>query len=120
MSFGDTTVTFVARTATGSAGRLGTKAKNPLSVDAPGCRHRPLRASEKPEWLTNVSTQVWKTTVPIGEYAPVVVDTIMAAAKANSVIRVDGVEYQIVGGGQPFDDMSALFKLTVLSQVQEA
>ncbi len=118
MSFGSQTVTFVALTDTGSADELGVKPQSESTVDAPGCRHRPLKADETPAWVTDISTQVWKTTVPIGEYSPSLVTSILAAAKSTSVLRVNGVTYQIVGGAQPFQDFTNPFKMTIHSQIK--
>lgn len=109
--FGRQTVTFEAvnRGATGDS--LGVKPELPVDVPVPGCRHRPLKADETPEYLLNMATQIWKTTAPP---TPAVL-----GAKMNSRLKVDGVPYQIVGGPMPFaDPWGQPFKVTIFSKVQ--
>lgn len=111
MSFGSQTVTFETLSDSGTPGKLGTKTQTPTGVDVTGCRHRPLSASETPEWLTNIATQVWKTTAP-PEAAAI-------AAKSTGRLIVDDVTYQIIGGAQPFTDFTAaVFKVTILSKIE--
>lgn len=109
MSFGSQTVTFIVETPTGTPGRLGTKTLIPTPVAVTGCRHRPLTAKEAADVMTNVATQVWKTTAP-PEAAAV-------AAKSTGKLQVDGVTYDIVGGAEPFEDFADPFKVTIYSQV---
>ena len=118
MTFGIDTVTFVNYVETGSPGALGTYAVTEVTVDAPGCRHRPLTFKETAELDTDVATELWKTTVPIGEYDTTLLAAVMAA-RNTGVIRVDGIDYQIIGGVRPHDDMdTGPFKMTILSQRQ--
>ncbi|WP_293308879.1 hypothetical protein [Mycolicibacterium sp.] len=92
---------------------LGVEVMTTTTVVVEGCRHRPLRADETPEWITNVATQVWKTTAP-----PVAA---AIAAKSTGQLSVGGQTYQIIGGSQPFTDLGAdPFKVTILSQIQTA
>lgn len=111
MSFGSQMVTFITLTNTGDPGRLGTKTQTRTRVDVTGCRHRPLKPSETPEWLTNISTEPWKTTAP-PEAAAI-------AAKSTGELEVDGVTYRIIGGARPFEDFADPFKVTIYSQIQE-
>lgn len=118
MSYGTKTVTFVNFVEAGSPGALGTYAVTETLVDAPGCRHRPLTFKETAELDTDVATELWKTTVPIGEYGATLYAQVMAC-KNTGVLRVDGIDYQIIGGVRPHDDMDgAPFKMTILSQRQ--
>lgn len=111
MSFGSQTVTFEMPSDTGTPGKLGTKAQAFTGTDVKGCRHRPLSATETPEWLTNIATQIWKTTAP-PEAAAI-------AAKSTGRLKVDDVTYQIIGGARPFEDFTDPFKVTILSKVEE-
>lgn len=109
MSFGSQAVTFTTLVGTGVYDADGTEVTTPTPVTVPGCRHRPLKAEEMPVWLTNLATQVWKTTAP-PEAAAV-------AAKSTGRLTVDGVTYEIIGGAQPFEDFSSPFKVTILSKI---
>jgi hypothetical protein len=111
-SFGSQTVGFVTITGTGVFDELGVEGKTETTVNITGCRHRPLQATETPEWLTDVGTQIWKTTAP-PEAAAV-------AAKSTGLLIVDGVTYHIVGGAQPFEDFNDPIKCTILSKIQAA
>lgn len=117
-SFGIDTVTFVSFVESGTPGALGTYAVTEQTVDAPNCRHRPLTFKETAELDTDIATELWKTTVPIGSYSETLRAAVMAA-RNTGVIRVDGVDYQIIGGVRPHDDMDiGPFKMTILSQRQ--
>lgn len=112
-NFGGQVVTIPITTGTGEYDELGNEIVDTESVDVGGCRHRPLSVNETPEWVTDVGTQVWKTTAPPA-------DAILALDTA-STIEVDEVTYQVIAGAQPFPDKSGtLFKVTILSKVQEA
>jgi hypothetical protein len=106
--FGGDTVGFKTITETGEPDELGQKSKTPSTVWIPGCRHRPLKASETPEGLTNTKTQIWKTTAPPEADA--------AAAASTGVLVFGADEFKIIGGAEPFTDHTgALFKVTILS-----
>lgn len=108
MSFGNQVVGFVTITETGPADALGMRTKTPNTVPVSGCRHRPLRADETPEWLTNTATQIWKTTAPPEAAA--------AAAKSTGELVVDDITYKIIGGAMPYTDLNGqVFKVTILS-----
>jgi hypothetical protein len=109
MSFGNKTVSFVTLEHTGVYDDFGVEQVNEVPVSVTGCRHRPLSAAEATEALGNVAHQVWKTTAPPEAAA--------AAAKSTGHLTVDGVTYYIIGGAQPFEDMSAPFKVTILSEI---
>jgi len=118
MSFGLDTVTFVSFVESGTPGALGTYAVTEQTVDAPGCHHRPLTFKETAELDTDVATELWKTTIPIGEYDATLRAAVTAATNTG-VIRVGGVDYQIIGGVRPHDDLDiGPFKMTILSQRQ--
>ncbi|APE14143.1 hypothetical protein BOH72_01775 [Mycobacterium sp. WY10] len=107
--FGGQTVTFVAYEDTGTPGALGTYTQAETTTEVTGCRHRPLPFSETPEGDIDVATQMWKTTAPPD---PAVLD-----AKPNGVLRVDGVEYQIIGGPGVFPDPAGQpIKVTLISK----
>jgi hypothetical protein len=111
MTFGAQTVTFIALTGTGVYDELGVEVKTPTPVDVKGCLHRPLSAAETPVWVTDLATQIWKTTAPA--------DAAAVAAKATGELRVNGVTYEIVGGAKPYNDFSGnVHHVTVLSKIQ--
>lgn len=109
MTFGSQTVTFVTLVGTGVYDDFGVELTTETAVAVEGCRHRPLSAAEATEALGNVAHQVWKTTAPPEAAA--------AAAKSTGHLTVDGVKYFIIGGAQAFEDMSAPFKVTILSEI---
>lgn len=109
MIFGGQTVTFVSFQDSGSAGALGTYTQTETAVDVSNCRHRPMTFKETAQYDVDIATEVWKTTAPP-------VDAVMNA-KADGVIRVDGVNYSIIGGPRCFTDMSGRpYKVTIISQ----
>jgi hypothetical protein len=113
MSFGSDTILFVTLTETGVPDAAGVMTFTRTPVAVPGCHHRPLSAAETPEWLTDIGTQVWKTTAPPQAAA--------IAAKSTGELVVGGVTYRIIGGAQPFKDFTPnVFKVTILSQLVEA
>ncbi|AAN01977.1 head closure [Mycobacterium phage Corndog] len=115
MPFGASTVTFVVHTDGATPGELGTYPQVKTEVSAPGCRHRPLTFRETAELQFDVATQIWKTTLPVGEYSPTLLSQIRAV-QPDDTIRVDGVEYSIIGGVQIFDDFAGPFKATIISK----
>lgn len=107
--FGGQTITVVDYQDTDHLGALGTYERAEVTTDVPGCRHRPLPFSETAEGDTDVATENWKTTAP-----PV---PAVLAAQADGVLRVDGVEYRIIGGPRVFTDLQGQpFKVTVVSR----
>lgn len=115
MPFGPDTVELVSLTNATTPGELGTYAKVETITEAPGCHHRPLTFSETAELQYDIATELWRTTIPIGEYSELLREAVLGIT-AGDLIRVDGREYRIVGGVQPFKDFSTLFKATIVSQ----
>lgn len=115
MPFGPDVVELVSLTNAAVPGELGTYAKVETVTSAPGCHHRPLTFSETAELEYDIATEMWRTTIPISEYSVELRDAVLAIT-AGDLIRVDGAEYQIVGGIRPFKDFSKLFKATILSR----
>lgn len=115
MPFGPDTVELVSLTNAATPGELGTYAKVETITEAPGCHHRPLTFSETAELQYDIATEMWKTTIPVGEYSLELRNAVLAIT-AGDLIRVDGQEYRIVGGVRPFKDFSTLFKATIVSQ----
>jgi hypothetical protein len=109
--FGYQTVTFETTAVTGGADSLGTKTPAPVDVPVANCRHRPLKSEETPEYLSDVGTQIWKTTAPPAAAA--------LTTKLTGRLKVAGVIYQVVGGAETFvDDWGQPFKVTVYSKIQ--
>jgi hypothetical protein len=87
-----------------------------------GCHFRPLRLSEK-VGLADIATEVWKLTAPPTE-------GVLAAKAAGQIVYDHSPNpefdeddssnvFQIVGGVQPFTDLSGqVVKVTVLCQRQ--
>jgi hypothetical protein len=118
MPFGNQTISFVNRTTTGAPDELGNYPLAETTTDAPGCRHRPLTFSETAEFQMDIATQPYKTTIPIGEYSADLRELVLAI-KPNDVIRVTGVEFQIIGGIRHHPNMdSSPFKATLISRRQ--
>jgi len=115
MPFGPDVVELVSLANSATPGELGTYSKVETSTFAPGCHHRPLTFSETAELQYDIATELWRTTIPIGEYSEELREAVLQVT-AGDLIRVDGEEYRIVGGVRPFKDFSALFKATVVSQ----
>jgi hypothetical protein len=111
-------MSFVTLSASGVRDAMGMQAQTPSPVNIGNCRHRPLRAEETPEYLTDVATQVWKTTAPPAALA--------AAAKSKTsgyMLEIipggPNVKYEIVGGPEPYKDFEGiLFKVTIYSRIQ--
>jgi hypothetical protein len=108
-------VTFLLHSDGDTPGELGTYPQIPTPVDAPGCRHRPLTFKETAELQFDVATKIWKTTIPIAEYSSALREQIVAA-EPDDTIKVDDIEYSIIGGVEPFDDFTAPFKATIYSK----
>ena len=115
MPFGHATVTLVSYSDALVPGELGTYPQVETLIDAPGCRHRPLTFQETAELQFDVATELWKTTIPIGEYGPTLRGQI-ASIQPDDVIRVNGTQYSIIGGVEPFDDFTGPFKATIYSK----
>ena len=115
MPFGSDVVTLVTYVDSSVPGELGTYTQVPTYTDIPGCRHRPLTFAETAELAFDVATEYWKTTIPIGEYSPDLRATILAAGP-DSQIRVDGIQYAVVGGVRGFKDFGGWFKATIISK----
>lgn len=109
-TFGKQTLTFVSVTEDLSTlDGYGHPAEVHTETDVPGCRWRPLPATEKIDQSGDVVTDAWRATVP----------PVAAAmnAKAQDEITADGVTYQIVGGPRVFTDLAGQpFKVTVVAQ----
>lgn len=105
----------VSRTDTGVAGELGTYAQAETTTEAPGCHHRPLTFAETAELQFDIATEMWRTTIPIGEYSEGLRDAVLAHGPGD-VIRVDGQQYQIIGGIRPHKDFTDPFKATIISK----
>jgi hypothetical protein len=125
VSFGGQTITFVDRDQdkTGEPDELGHYPLKNTGVDAPGCRHRPMTFKEAMELGYEVGTEVWKSTIPIGEYfsdaTKAAAYAAVVGAKAADVIVVDGVTYQIDVGVRPHPDMAGIpFTATLISKLQ--
>ena len=118
MPFGNQVITFLFFEETGLADELGNYGLSVTSVDAPGCRFRPLTFAETAESQLDIATQPWRGTIPVGEYSQELRDTILAV-QPDDVIRVDGVDYQIIGGIRHHVDMGGEpFKATIISHRQ--
>lgn len=88
---------------------LGNPAQVRTEVQVPGCRFRPLPATETRTDETTVVKDQWKATCP--PHAAVL------AAKSQDEIKVDGVTLQIVGGPRVFSDKTgAPFKVSVICE----
>ena len=115
MPFGHHTISLVSYVDAALPGELGTYPQVELLTDMPGCRHRPLTFQETAELQFDVGTELWKSTVPIGEYSPTL-RAALFAARPDSRIRVGANQYSIIGGVECFDDFSAPFKATIYSK----
>ena len=94
---GGTTLTFVTVTEDlNNRDRHNQPAKVRTSTAVPGCRFRPLPATETRADATEVVKDQWKATCPPH---PAVI-----AAKSNDEVVVDGVTLQIVGLPRVFPD----------------
>ena len=108
--FGKQTVTFVT-VALGDRGYLGVREETRTETPVTGCRFRPLSAEEA-EGMTDVSTGIWKGTIP-----PVAA---AVNAKPSGEVKVDGVTYQIDGPVQPKRNMDgSLHHVTILCKKQD-
>lgn len=120
MGFGGSTITLVKFVENTSGGRdeLGNYPLEEVTTAAPGCRHRPLTFTEMVEMQFDVATKPWRSTIPLLEYDDDVVDALLAL-QPQDVVRVDGVEYEIVAGVRHFPDRwGNPFKGTMISQQQ--
>lgn len=116
MPFGHLTISLVEFVDGPTPGELGTYPQIPqVTAAMPGCRHRPLTFQETAELSFEVGTQLWKSTIPIGEYSPTLQATLMSV-KPDAVIEVRGLHYQLIGGVEVFDDFAGPFKATIFSK----
>jgi hypothetical protein len=97
MSFGGQTMTLVSVTREGEPGWGGLVPEVRTEVEVTDCRGRLLSVSETPENLTNVSTEVWKWTVPP---VPAALE-----AKATDELIYEGTTFKIEGRATPKYDM---------------
>jgi hypothetical protein len=117
MSFGTDLVTFVSYSDAATPGQLGTYPQVETLIEAPNCRHRPMTSKEAVELGYDVSTEMWKTTIPICDYSDALRQQIVAVQN-DDAIRVDGTQYRIIGSVMPFKDFTGWFKATVISKKQ--
>lgn len=115
MPFGVDLVTVVLHVDSATAGELGTYPQNEVTLELPGCHHRPMTFAETAELEFNIGTEVWKTTIPIREYSDATLTTLLAV-QPNDTLRVDGTEYHVVAGVRPHNDFSGPFKATIVSE----
>lgn len=81
-------------------------------VSVPGCRFRPLKASEKIDLGLNTLKDPWKCTAP-----PVA--AVMAMTSIDEV-KCDGITYQVVGGDRTYPGMNGRpYKATLYVERQE-
>lgn len=113
--FGPDVVTVVTHADSATPGELGTYTQVEATVDLPGCHHRPLTFAETAELQFNIGTELWRTTIPIGEYTEDKRNAALAVEPGDA-IRVHGYEYQVVAGVRPFDDFTRPFKATIISE----
>lgn len=108
MIFGATTVTFITLVENPA---VRDRYNNPTTTEVRspvgGCRFRPLTAQERTqEGFTEVEDP-WRCTAPP--------DSTVLAAKANGLVEVNGVKYQIHGGPRVFDSFGGgPFKVTII------
>jgi hypothetical protein len=119
--FGGQTVGFVT-TVDGDPDRNNVPTQTHDVVLVPGCHFRPLRLSEK-VGLADVATEMWKLTAPptVGVLAAKAAGQIVYDHSPTPVFDEDDSSnvFQIVGGVQPFTDLSGqVVKVTVLCQRQ--
>lgn len=109
-AFGGDVLTFVTVTEDlDNRDRLNKPAEIRTETSVPGCRFRPLSATEAAKDGAQVVRDQWKATCPP---LPAVL-----AAKSRGEIKVDGVTLQIVGGPRVFDDLAGRpFKVTVICE----
>ena len=108
--FGNTTLTFVSVSEDlNDRDKLNNPAKVRTGVDVPGCRFRPLPATETRADATEVVKDQWRATCPPH---PAVI-----AAKSRDEVVVDGVTLQIVGLPRVFGDRwGTPYKVTVICE----
>lgn len=115
MPFGHHVISLISYVDGPTASELGTYQQVPVSTDLPGCRHRPLTFQETAELQFDVGTQLWKSTIPIGEYSSMIQDQLRAVLP-DATITVSGVQYSVIGGVEVFDDFTGPFKATIYSK----
>lgn len=118
MAFGGSTIVFTRLVKVGEPDDLGNYELQSVDTEAPGCRHRPLTFTEIVEMQMDMSTQPWRSTLPLFEYDDALLDA-LDTIQHNDFVTVDGEKYQIVGGVRPFPDRNGNpFKATMISQKQ--
>jgi hypothetical protein len=120
VSFGNDVIVFkhVRKVPDAAADDFGNFPMETVDTPAPGCRHRPLSFKEIVELEFDVSTELWRSTLPLKDYDGTLL-AIVVNAKAYDFITVNGEPYQIIGGVRPHGDMASVpFKMTIISQKQ--
>lgn len=115
MPFGPDLATLVTHVDSTTVGDLGTYTQTEVTVELPGCHHRPMTYTETAELEFNIGTEVWKTTIPIREYGESVREALLTV-QPNDTLRVGGREYNIVTGVRTHKDFSGPFKATIISE----
>ena len=115
MPFGTQTAELVTHVDSATMGDLGTYVQTEVTVELPGCHHRPMTFTETAELQFNIGTEPWKTTIPIREYPESVRDA-LATVQPNDTLRVDGREYNIIAGVRVHNDFTGPFKATIISE----
>ena len=118
VAFGGSTIVFKRFDETGTPDELGNYEVDEATYTARNCRHRPLNFEEIVRYELDIATEWWRSTLPIHEYSSSLLATIKATPP-DSVIVVDGQEYQIQGGVRPHADFGGRpFKATIISKKQ--
>lgn len=116
MSLGGQTIKFKVFTASGTPDTLGNRPLVEANYSAPGSRHRPLTFSETAELQTDIATEMWRSTIPVGEYESSLRNKVLSTP-GDAVIEVNGQDYQIIGGVRHHVDMDGNpFKVTIVSK----
>lgn len=111
-------MTFVDVVTTGPVDSLGERGESEVRTDIPGCHHRPLTFDESHELGYGVTTEAWRTTIPLRWLDPALVQRVLDADDAD-LIEVNGNLFMIDGGVKPFTDAAGRpWKATVISKRQ--
>jgi hypothetical protein len=103
--FGNQTAIVISITEGAERGRYNSPNEIRTETPVPGCRCRPLPATERQD-TGDVITDPWKLTAPPADA--------IVNAKAGDEIRVDGVTYSLTGLPRVFNDRRGPHKVTVL------